>query len=131
MSAAKTTPLDAARYVNLETFKKSGAGVKTPVWAAPLDGKLVIFSEGTAFKVKRLRNDARIRIAACDMRGGVAPDATWYEGTGRIIEDAGEIQRALAALGAKYGWQMKVTNFGARVTGRFAKRAYLEITLAS
>src|SRR6202035_493524 len=69
-----TPPLADAKYVNLETFKKDGNGVKTPVWAAPLDGKLVVMSAGDAFKVKRLRRDPHARVAACDVRGKVRGD---------------------------------------------------------
>src|SRR3954453_5226920 len=91
------TPLASEKYISLETFKKDGNGVKTPVWVAPLDGKLVVFSEGQAFKVKRLRRDPRFRAAACDMRGKVR--GPWYPGKGRIVEDPAEIARMLEALG--------------------------------
>jgi PPOX class probable F420-dependent enzyme len=114
-------------YVSLETFRKDGTGVKTPVWAAPLDGTLVVFSEGSSYKVKRLRRDPRVRVAACDMRGKVRGD--WVEGTGRVIEDPAHIVRALGALRDKYGFQSAMTDFFARLTGRFGRRAYLEITL--
>ena len=122
-----STPLDNERYISLETFKKDGNGVKTPVWAAPLDGKLVVFSEASAFKIKRLRRDTRFRAAGCDMRGKV--HGAWHEGKGRIVEDPIEIQRMLAALGQKYGWQMGIGNFLARLTGRLAKRAYIELSV--
>ena len=52
------TPLDKERFISLETFKKNGDGVKTPVWSAPLDGKLVVFTAGGSYKVKRLRNNS-------------------------------------------------------------------------
>jgi PPOX class probable F420-dependent enzyme len=122
-----TTPLDDARYVSLETFRKDGTGVKTPVWAAPLDGRLVVFSEGASYKVKRLRNNPKMRVAACDVRGKVRGE--WIEGTGRILENPEDIARALKALRAKYGFQSAVTDFFARLTGRFERRAYLELTL--
>src|SRR5438067_766208 len=66
------TPLDPERFISLETFKKSGAGVKTPVWTAPLDGKLVVFTAGSSWKVKRLRNNNKIRVGAtrADARAG-------------------------------------------------------------
>jgi PPOX class probable F420-dependent enzyme len=118
-------PLDHERYINLETFKRDGAGVKTPVWAAPLDGKLVVVTDGTSYKVKRLSRNPRIRAAACDVRG--KPRGEWYEGRGKRIEDAGHQQRALAALHRKYGWQIKLLDLFARIGGRFGRRAYLEL----
>ena len=114
-------------YISLETFKKDGNGVKTPVWAAPLDGKLVVMSAGDAFKVKRLRRDPHARVAACDMRGKVRGE--WREGSGRVLDDAGDVTRAHAALRKKYGWQMAMGDFFATIAGRIKKRAYLEITI--
>ena len=123
------TPLDDERYINLETFRKDGSTVKTPVWTAPLDGKLVVFSAGDSYKVKRLRNNPACRAAACDARGNVR--GPWHEGTGRILEQPEEQQRAHAALRKKYGWLMAVTDFFAGLTGRAKKRAFLELTIAS
>jgi PPOX class probable F420-dependent enzyme len=120
-------PLADEPYISLETFKKDGNGVKTPVWAAPLDGKLVVMSAGDAFKVKRLRRDPRARVAACDMRGNVR--GAWHEGTGRILEAPADVERAHAALRKKYGWQMAMGDFFARIAGRIHKRAWLEITV--
>jgi PPOX class probable F420-dependent enzyme len=121
------TPLDDERYISLETFKKDGTGVKTPVWTAPLDGKLVIFTAGDSFKVKRLRRNPTCRAAACDVRGRVRGE--WHEGSGRIVEDPEEQRRAHAALRKKYGWQMALGDFFAAVSGRKQKRAFLEVTL--
>jgi hypothetical protein len=122
-------PLADEQYINLETFKRDGNGVKTPVWAAPLDGKLVVMSAGDAFKVKRLRRDARARVAACDVRGTVR--GPWLEATGRILEGGEDVKRAHAALRGKYGWQMAIGDFFARLAGRIDKRAYLEITVTT
>lgn len=120
-------PFADEQYVNLETFKKDGTGVKTPVWAAPLDGRLVVFTDGTSYKVKRIRNNAKVRVAACDGRGRVRGD--WLDGTARILDDPAQIERAHAALRGKYGFIAAVTDFFARLSGRIRRRAYLEIAL--
>jgi PPOX class probable F420-dependent enzyme len=120
-------PFADEKYVNLETFKRDGNGVKTPVWAAPLDGTLVVMSAGDAYKVKRLRRDPRVRVAACDVRGNVR--GAWLEGKGRIVEDPAEVARCHGALREKYGFMMKVTDFFAGITGRIPKRAYLSLVI--
>jgi PPOX class probable F420-dependent enzyme len=122
------TPLDDERYINLETFKKDGNGVKTPVWAAPLDGRLVVFTDGTSYKVKRLRRDPRIRVAPCDVRGNLKGD--WRDGTGRILDDAGEKARAMAALRRKYGWQIRVLDVFSWIGRRIGRRAFLELSIS-
>ena len=53
------TPLDRDPYVSLLSWKRDGSGVETPVWAAPLDGKLVVFTLKDSFKVKRVRRNPK------------------------------------------------------------------------
>jgi PPOX class probable F420-dependent enzyme len=123
------TPVDSARYINLESFKKNGDGVKTPVWHATLDDKVVLFSEGQAFKVKRVRNNPRVRVAECDVRGKVL--GPWYEGTAKVVDDPGREAAAYKALRQKYGWQMGILDFFSGLAGKKKKRAVLEIALNS
>jgi PPOX class probable F420-dependent enzyme len=127
MSEPLPAPLGDERYVSLETFRKDGTGVKTPVWAAPLDGHLVILTDGTSYKVKRLRNNARVRVAPCDVRGRLR--GAWLDGTARILDDQARIALAHRALRRKYGFLAVMTDFFARVAGRISRRAYLEVTL--
>ena len=127
--ATPGTPIDDERYVSFETFRANGTGVKTPVWAAPSDGKLVIVTPGTSFKVKRLRANPKCRVAGCDTRGKVIR-TPWHEASCRILDDAADIARAHAALRKKYGWQMVMLDFGAWIARRTAGRAFLEVTVA-
>jgi uncharacterized protein len=70
------------QYLNLETFKKSGIGVKTPVWfaqdpATELDSNgasLYVYTIGASGKIKRIRNNSKVAIAPCDVRGGLNGD---------------------------------------------------------
>jgi PPOX class probable F420-dependent enzyme len=117
--------VEAERYINLETFKRDGTGVKTPVWFATLNGKLYVFTDGTSYKVKRLRRDARIRVAPCSVSGRIA--GPWREGHGRIVTDERLEERTYAALAAKYGWQMTAVNLASRLAGRIGRRAILEL----
>src|SRR5258708_25257765 len=79
------------KYLNLETFKKNGDGVKTPVWFAPdpsasLDSsaaKIYAYTIGDSGKVKRVRNNPRVKIAPCDMRGPLVGE--WGEARAEII----------------------------------------------
>src|SRR5262245_32779271 len=57
------------RYVNLATYRRNGAEVRTPVWIAGEGDRYYVFSAGEAGKVKRIRVTPRVRLAACDMRG--------------------------------------------------------------
>jgi uncharacterized protein len=90
-------PFAGQKHLNLETFKKNGTGVKTPVWfaedaSASLDSnqaKLYVYTIGVSGKVKRIRNNPHVRIAPCDMRGRVLGE--WVEARAEIVtgeEDA-------------------------------------------
>ncbi len=73
-----------AKYLNLETFRKNGAGVRTPVWFAqePARAIFYIYSEADAGKVKRIRNNPHVRIAPCNFRGEVR--GAWVEARARL-----------------------------------------------
>jgi len=98
---------DGHKYLNLETFKKSGDGVKTPVWfaadpatnLASSDAKLYLYTIGVSGKVKRIRNNPRVRIAPCDMRGNVLGE--WVEARAEIVSGE-EAARGTQLLNKKY-----------------------------
>jgi PPOX class probable F420-dependent enzyme len=91
------------KYLSLETFKKSGEGVKTPVWfaadpAADLSGegaRLYIYTIGNTGKVKRIRNNGRVKIAPCTLKG--VPLGEWADAQAEIVtgQAASEAMRLL------------------------------------
>ncbi len=117
------------RYINLETFRKDGSGVKTPVWFVNIGDKLGVFSNGKAYKVKRLARDPRVRVAACDVRGKLTTRSEWFAGTGRLLTDEAEREQLYNALKAKYGIQMGLLTVGATLSGRRKGWAMIEIDL--
>ena len=119
--------LAAERYVSLVTFRRNGKGVPTPIWIAQVGDNLYAFTDGTSAKMKRLKVNDRVQIAACDARGNLRGE--FAEGRARRVDDPAVIDRALAALTQKYGWQMSVLNVFSRLFGRIERRAYIEISL--
>ena len=120
-------PLAGEKFISLATFRKSGKAVETPVWFVDSGGRYYVFSEGKAGKVKRLRNSSRARVAACNFRG--VTHGEWIDAEAQIVHDAEIERRAYAALRAKYGIQMRITDLFSRLTGRIGNRALLEISL--
>jgi PPOX class probable F420-dependent enzyme len=98
---------DGHKYLNLETFKKSGESVKTPVWfaadptadLASSGAKLYLYTIGVSGKVKRIRNNPRVRITPCDMRGNVLGE--WVEARAEIVTGE-EAARGMQLLNKKY-----------------------------
>ena len=95
------------KYLNVETFKKSGEGVKTPVWFAAdpsvridsSDARLFVYTIGVSGKVKRIRNNPRVRIAPCNASGKLRGD--WAEARAEIVSGA-EAARGMGLLNKKY-----------------------------
>jgi PPOX class probable F420-dependent enzyme len=117
--------LEGGSYLSFATLKKSGDYVATPVWFGPGDGSYYIFSAGDAGKVKRLRNFSQCRVAACTATGKLTGD--WIEGNAYLLEEDDDIDAALAALHRRYGWQMKMTDFLSRLSGKMGKRSYIRV----
>ena len=99
--------LDTAKYVSFVTYKKDGTPVATPVWVVPFEGGYAFTTDPDAYKVKRLRNDARATLTICDMRGKIAPDAIVYSGAALVLDEA-DTQRVDALIRKKYsiGYRM-------------------------
>ena len=119
--------LDRHRYVALATFRRSGAEVRTPVWFAAVDDRLYVFTAGDSGKVKRLGHSPRARVAPSDVRGHVR--GAWSDATARLVTEPAVIARAHAALRAKYGVQMWLGDLFSQLSGRSARRAWIEIEI--
>ncbi|NKQ56570.1 PPOX class F420-dependent oxidoreductase [Amycolatopsis sp. K13G38] len=107
--------LGAEKYVLLTTYRKDGTAVPTPVWAATDDGELVIFSERKAGKVKRIRNDGKVLVQACDLRGSKTHGPA-VPGRARLL-DAERTAHALDVIARDYGVFGRVTMFFSRLRG--------------
>ena len=103
------------RYLNLETFRRNGQGVRTPLWFVELDGALYVRTPEDSGKVKRLRNNPRVRVVPSDALG--RPKADWVEGTARFVGPQ-EAERMNELLKEKYGWQKALIDFGSRLRKR-------------
>ena len=114
------------KYLSLKTFRRNGAEVDTPVWFASRDAAThYLFSAADAGKVKRLRNNPSARIARCDLRGGSLGE--WQDCRALLVTDPDEMAQAYQLLIRKYGWQMHLTNFFSRLSGRINHRAVIRL----
>ncbi|GAA3441558.1 PPOX class F420-dependent oxidoreductase [Planomonospora venezuelensis] len=104
--------LAAEPYVSVTTFRRDGTAVATPVWAAPDGEALVIWTPAAAGKVKRIRNDPRVTLRACDLRGNVRGGEA--EGRAEILS-AEETERVRALLRRKYGLQGRLVILGSKL----------------
>jgi uncharacterized protein len=94
------TDLADAQFVLLTTFRRDGRAVPTPVWVAPVTDGLGVWTPAGSGKVKRIRRDGTVTLAACDRRGN--PTGPPVDGKARVL-DADGTARVRAAVRRKYG----------------------------
>lgn len=109
-----TAQFATAKYLNLETFRKNGVGVRTPVWFAQEGNVFYIYSEQGAGKVKRIRNNPKVRVAPCNFHGNLR--GAWVDAQARICEE-GDAAHGQQLLRHKYGWLKITGDFFSRLRG--------------
>ena len=104
--------LAGSRYLSLTTFKRDGTEVSTPVWVVSDDGRrLLVWTGGSTWKVKRIRRDPRVLVAPCTFRG--RERGPRLEGTARLVDDVD----VHALVRRKYGWQKRLLDRVSRGDG--------------
>jgi PPOX class probable F420-dependent enzyme len=122
MTSEKSAQFEDQKYMNLESYRKNGTPVATPVWFAEDGGVFFIYSLADAGKVKRIRNNPRVRIVPCDVRG--KPRGTWVDASAKIA-DAATAAKGHQLLNQKYGLLKRVGD----VFSKLRKRERAVITI--
>jgi uncharacterized protein len=108
------------KYISLTTVRKNGVKVATPVWFGEDGDKLYVMTIGAMGKVKRIRNNPRVEVAPCTIRGKITGEA--LPALGRVLPPE-EHKHARQTINRKY-WM-------ARLTQPFSRAdTYLELAFA-
>jgi PPOX class probable F420-dependent enzyme len=106
------------KYVSLASFRRTGVAIYTPIWFAEEDGRLYFMTSSKLGKYKRIRNNPKVTVAPCTIRGKIIGPK--FQAKARILRPE-ECQRARRLINSKY-WLARIP-FLWRNTD-----AYLEIT---
>jgi len=88
------------KYINLETYKKDGTSVRTPVWFVVDNGLIYVITRDSTGKVKRLKNNQDVQIVSCSFKG--EPKNEWIKGKAEEITGR-EADIAIKLRKKKYG----------------------------
>lgn len=113
-------PIHGQKHISLATFRKTGVAVYTPIWFAEEGDKLYFMTNSKLGKVKRLRNNAQVKIAPCTIRGKITGPE--FAATARILPPT-EAERVRRAINDKY-WLARVPLIWRNTD------TYVEITVA-
>lgn len=90
------------QFLSLETFRKNGVGVKTPVWFAQEGDTLYIWTVGDSGKIKRIRNNPRVNIAPCKRFGEVTGE--WMVAQASVDDSTAAVRHVEVLLSRKLGF---------------------------
>ena len=116
----KFSDLFEAEYITIESYRKIGQGVRTPVWQVPDDGKLYVWTCANSGKVKRILNNDNVRVCVCDMVGN--PSSEWVPAKANVILDRDKTERQVKRL------QLKYAQMPEHFEGNNADRIIIEIS---
>jgi PPOX class probable F420-dependent enzyme len=85
MSASSLAQFKDHQYINVETYRKTGEAVATPVWFVELNNALYVRTGAQSGKIKRIRHTPQIRVAPCDARGNLLGE--WVAGQAHIVDE--------------------------------------------
>jgi uncharacterized protein len=119
MPSVVPAEISGQKYISLITFRKTGVAVPTPVWFGEENNKLYVMSRNDSGKSKRIRNNSRVNIAPCTIRGQITGPE--FAATARILPEE-DWRTARKTIARKY-WLMRISPFWSR------KNVFIEITL--
>ena len=120
-----STMLEGEQYASLTSYRKNGNDISSPVWFAEQDGKIYVTTMADSWKVKRIRNNGHVKLAACNARGIVHSET--IKGIASLHEAGSPIaKKADGALSRKYGLMKRLFEFMWWIRGKQA--IFIEIT---
>lgn len=111
------------QYLNLETFRKNGQGVKTPVWFVQDGDVLYIWTQTDSGKAKRVRNVGRVTIAPS--RGDGAPLGDWVPASASRDDTPETVEHVRKLMSKKYGFLFHAF----ALMGKLRKAAYTTLKI--
>jgi len=93
------------KYINLETYKKDGTPIRTPVWFVIDNDLIYVITREETGKVKRIKNNQNVRIVPCSFKG--EPKNEWIRGKAEKITDEGS-QKVIKLRKKKYGMSARL-----------------------
>ena len=91
------------KHINLETYRKNGTGVKTPVWFVVSDNKIIhVITRESTGKVKRLASNSKVKIVPCSFKG--EPSGEWVSGSATLVTGI-DAENIVKLRKKKYGFK--------------------------
>ncbi len=107
-------------YLNIETFRKSGQGVKTPVWFTQDEDSFYVWTQTDSGKAKRIRNNGTVNIAPST--GDGKPLSEWILARAQADDSPAAVQHVKKLMSKKYGIMFHIFGLLGRLRVRSGAR---------
>ncbi len=116
-------------FLSLETFRKSGIGVKTPLWFAQEGEILYLWTNAESGKIKRIRNNAMVNIAPCKRFGEITGE--WVAAQASVDASDAAVRHVEMLLRQKLGFGFAIFRVIDRLKDRWkgAHRVCIKVSL--
>src|SRR3989442_5521500 len=94
---------DHEKVISLETYRRNGEPVRTPVWFLEENGILYVHTDDSTGKVKRIRRNPKVRVAPSHFRG--KPKAEYIDARAKLETDRETVEKYRSQIYNKYGFQ--------------------------
>ena len=94
------------KYINLETYKRDGTPIRTPVWFVIDKDLIYVITRDSTGKVKRLKNNQNVRIVPCSFKGEIKSE--WVNGKAQKIMGS-EADKVIKIRKKKYGFAVRLS----------------------
>ncbi len=111
----KLSQFEKQQYLNIETYRKNGQAVKTPVWFAQDGETLHIWTQADSGKAKRIRANGTVRVAPATASG--EPTGEWLNAGAQADESKEAVDYVKKLMTAKYGLMFHIFGFIGRMRG--------------
>jgi hypothetical protein len=101
--------LSKAKFISLETYKRNGEAVRTPVWFVEENGLLYFHSPAKSWKVKRLQRNPVVRLAPCARFGRIEGD--WLKGKATRIDGEEDTKRIVKLVNSSQSGGDRILGF--------------------
>ena len=110
---------DGEKVISLETYRRNGEPVRTPVWFLKENGILYVYTDDSTGKVKRIRRNSKVRVAPCHFFG--KPKADYVDARAEIETRPELVEQYHSKIYKRYGIQATITRFLQRFSRSRAK----------
>jgi PPOX class probable F420-dependent enzyme len=100
--AARVVP---GRYLSITSYKRDGMAVATPVWFVQQDGRLLVETDANSGKVKRIRRNPAVRVAACTASGRLRSEQ--FSAVAQLLPES-EVSGVERLITRKYRFDMLI-----------------------